>query len=154
MDKLKKMVRLLSIAALVTAIAAPAMAYPFKRTIPLTIYGDRGGQVIRYALQAKRMERDNRSMRFAGRCDSACTVYLSMPKRLTCVSQGAAFGFHLPYGSSPKGNAVAAQYMMRNYPGWVRNWIYANGGLTNQIKVMDYSHARRFLKPCANTISA
>ena len=154
MKKLKKLLRLLSIACVVSSIAAPAMAYPFGRTSPLTIYSDRGGQVIRYALQAKRMERDNRTIRFSGRCDSACTVYLALPKRLTCVSQGAAFGFHLPYGSNPKGNKVAAQYMMRNYPSWVRNWIYAQGGLTHQTKVMDYSYTSRFLKPCANAFSA
>ena len=116
-----------------------------------TIFSDGGGEVIRYALSAKRLHRRGHLVRFAGRCDSACTLYLSMPRRLTCISPGASFGFHRPYGASARNNAVAARYMMRSYPGWVRRWIRARGGLSSGIRTMPYAYARRHLRPCRST---
>lgn len=60
----------------------------------------------------------------------------------------ASFGFHLPYGTSKRTNAIAAKYMLEQYPGWVRNWIARNGGLTNNIKRMGYAYASQYMKMC------
>ncbi len=129
--------------------AAPASALPWGADVH-HVRNDRGGYVIDYALRMKRMERAGRLVRFAGRCDSACTLFLALPRTQTCVSQGAAFGFHLPYGSSRRGNRVAASYLMNSYPGWVRSWLASNGGLSSGMKVMPYSYARQHLPECAS----
>jgi hypothetical protein len=95
-----------------------------------------------------RLKEAGRSLRFAGRCDSACTLFLALPRAKTCVSPGASFGFHLPYGASRRGNQMAAQYLLSSYPGWVRSWIAEQGGLSGQIKTMSYAYASQFLPTC------
>ncbi|MGX9145476.1 hypothetical protein [Mesorhizobium sp. 128a] len=113
-----------------------------------TISGDRGGYVIDYAIRALKMRRSGTFVRFNGSCDSACTLYLSMPRSKVCITQNASFGFHLPYGVSARGNQVAANFMMKNYPGWVRGWIAKRGGLKSSIATMTYADASRFLPTC------
>ncbi|WP_245489593.1 MULTISPECIES: hypothetical protein [unclassified Mesorhizobium] len=113
-----------------------------------TISGDRGGYVIDYAIRVLKMRRSGGFVRFSGACDSACTLYLSMPKSKVCITQGASFGFHLPYGAGAQGNQVAANFMMKNYPGWVRGWIASRGGLKSSITTMTYADASRFLPTC------
>ncbi len=149
---MKKAVKILAVAALGIGISIPelAFAFPFSGFPGLTIRGDRGGQVIAYALRMKRLERSGGKVNFSGACDSACTLYLALPRHQTCVTPGASFGFHLPYGASREGNRIAANYLTRNYPGWVRSWIRAHGGLTHQIKTMDYSYARQYLPACGS----
>ena len=104
--------------------------------------------MIDYAIKAKKLESAGREVKFAGKCKSACTLLMSLPKNKTCVTKSASFGFHLPYGSSRENNLIAANYMMRKYPGWVRSWIRANGGLTSGIKRMSYSYASQYMKTC------
>jgi hypothetical protein len=113
-----------------------------------TISGDRGGYVIDYAIRVLKMRRGSGFVRFDGACDSACTLYLSMPKSRVCVTHNASFGFHLPYGAGSRGNQVAADFMMKNYPGWVRGWIAKRGGLKGYIATMTYADASRFLPTC------
>ena len=113
-----------------------------------TVSGDRGGYVIDYAIRALKMRRSGTFVRFNGSCDSACTLYLSMPKSKVCITQSASFGFHLPYGVGARGNQVAANFMMKNYPGWVRGWIAKRGGLKSSIATMTYADASRFLPTC------
>jgi len=139
-------------AAVVTAgllIAAPfsAQAQSYQNR-EITIRYDRGGQVLKYAARLEAASRQGASIRFAGRCQSACTLYLAMPRSKSCITPGASFSFHLPYGASARVNAIAANYMMRRYPDWVRNWIRQNGGLTNRLKRMDYAYASRFIGKC------
>ncbi|MDG4854831.1 MULTISPECIES: hypothetical protein [unclassified Mesorhizobium] len=113
-----------------------------------TISGDRGGYVIDYAIRMLKMRRSGGFVRFNGACDSACTLYLAMPKSKVCVTRNASFGFHLPYGAGVRGNQVAADFMMKNYPGWVRGWIAKRGGLKNSVTTMTYADASRFLPTC------
>ncbi|MFK0690500.1 hypothetical protein ACFX5Q_20180 [Mesorhizobium sp. IMUNJ 23033] len=113
-----------------------------------TISGDRGGYVIDYAIRVLKMRRSGGFVRFNGACDSACTLYLAMPKGKACVTQRASFGFHLPYGAGARGNQVAANFMMKNYPGWVRSWIAKRGGLKGSIATMTYADASRYLPTC------
>lgn len=113
-----------------------------------TIRGDRGGQIITYALRMKKMERAGNDVRFAGRCSSACTLFLALPRSRVCITPSASFGFHLPYGASAKGNRFARDYLVSKYPAWVRAWIARNGGLTNNMKTMDYAFAAKHLPAC------
>lgn len=114
-------------------------------TNTLTIRNDRGGVLYEYAIKAATAKLEKRKIVFAGRCDSACTLYLQVD---ACVTRRASFGFHLPYGAGPKGNAQAAAYMIRSYPRWVREWIRSVGGLTRSIKRMDYAYASRHIPTC------
>ena len=113
-----------------------------------TISGDRGGYVVEYAIRVLKTRRAGGFVRFDGACESACTLYLSMPKSRVCVTRNASFGFHLPYGAGARGNQIAADFMMRNYPGWVRGWIAKRGGLKGYIATMTYADASRFLPTC------
>ncbi|MEW9806752.1 hypothetical protein ABUE31_12240 [Mesorhizobium sp. ZMM04-5] len=137
---------LIAVPMLISAVAT-AQALPSHGS-PITIRNDRGGQVIHYALKMLRLKEAGRSVRFSGRCDSACTLYLALPRSKSCVTPSASFGFHLPYGASRRGNQVAAQYLLSSYPGWVRSWVASQGGLNGQIKTMSYGYASRFLPTC------
>jgi hypothetical protein len=151
MRYLKKAFLALAAFSMIAGSYVSAEAAPFRRAAPVVNIGyDRGGEIITYALKMKKLERSGSSVRFSGRCDSACTLYLALSDR-ACLTRGAAFGFHLPYGSSARGNRVAAEYLVRNYPGWVRSWIRANGGLTSGIKTMRYDYASKFIKPCEDS---
>ncbi len=132
----------------IVSLSSDALAFNFNKKDEITISNNRGGHLIKYALQAKKLARDQKKVRIAGRCDSACTMYLTMPRQLTCITPNAKFGFHLPYGSSAKNNVVAAKYMIRSYPGWVKQWIADNNGLSRDMKTMTYSYARQYVKTC------
>jgi hypothetical protein len=149
MGRLAQLFRTGAIAgAVLICFGASGFASPWQNGI-YTVRNDPGGYVIDYAIKLKQLEMSQHRVRFDGRCDSACTVFLSLPKSRICVTPGARFGFHLPYGSSPRGNQVAANYLLNSYPAWVRAWLNANGGLSHRLKVMRYEHASRFIEPCA-----
>jgi hypothetical protein len=128
-------------AALVLAlVSAPGMSHA------LDITNDAGGVLIRYALHAAKLRKSEEIVRIAGRCDSACTLYLSLKE--ICITPEASFGFHAPIAEDSEATRIARQYMMRNYPGWVRAWINARGGLNDDVKRMPYSVARQHLPEC------
>jgi len=114
----------------------------------ITIRYDRGGYVVRYAMKMMKLKASGTNVRFAGRCDSACTLYLALPRSQTCVAPGASFRFHAPSAASTHAVKVAQSYMMKSYPGWVRSWIRSRGGLSRTLITMDYSYARSFIKTC------
>ncbi len=117
------------------------------------ISNDRGGPVIKYALRVLKMKRAGTHVAITGRCASACTLHLSLPKNRMCISRGASFAFHLPYGASRNGNRTAASYLMRSYPQWVRRWIASQGGLSSRMMTMRFAHASRFIATC-NPVTA
>ena len=120
-------------------------AYADVQTV--SISANSGGGVVAYAMQAASYRRNNVRVQVTGRCDSACTLYLSLPRNRICVGQGAFFRFHAPSGTADV--SEAQRFMMRKYPGWVRQWIAARGGLSNRLITMDYAYARKFLPDCA-----
>lgn len=152
MKKISKLFKGASIAtAILLSASVGASAVPSFGSNVKTIRNDSGGYLIDYVLRVKKLERASGKVRFAGRCDSACTMFLTMRGSGSCIMPGASFGFHLPYGVSARGNQIAANYMMKSYPGWVRNWIYSNGGLSSGIKRMNFAYASRFIQPCETT---
>ena len=114
----------------------------------IAVRDDRGGRVINYTLQMMKFRDSGTKLEFAGRCDSACTVYLALPRNQTCVSPGAMFGFHAPFAATPEASQRAQNYLLENYPDWVKSWIVGRGGLTKNIMIMDYSYASKFLDKC------
>jgi hypothetical protein len=117
-------------------------------TAAVQISNDRGGEVIVYALRVLKLKRAGSFVAITGRCASACTLHLALPTSKMCVGRNVSFAFHLPYGSSERSNRVAASYLMRSYPNWVRRWIAAQGGLSSRMITMEYAYASRFLPTC------
>ncbi len=115
---------------------------------PQTIRQDNGGMLIKYALQTATLQESGQQVKFAGRCDSACTLYLSLPEEQTCVTTRATFGFHLPKAATAEASLSAQAYLMGRYPDWVKSWIEENGGLSPELMVMDYRYASKFITPC------
>ncbi len=116
----------------------------------IEISHDHGGSIVQYAQQMTRARQQGRQIAFGGQCASACTMYLSLPSSQTCIRPGATFGFHLAHGSNAGFNQWGTDFMVNRYPGWVRAWINAHGGLTNRVIWMDYAYASRFIRSCAS----
>ena len=114
----------------------------------ISIYANSGGSIGLFVLRAAKLRNSRTLVKFSGRCDSACTLFLGLPPRQMCISKGAVFRFHAPMHKSPRAASYAKKYMMRKYPGWVRSYIGANRGLTNRLITMDYKYARRFIRTC------
>ena len=130
--------------AQVTAPVKPANWIPGE-----IIIGDQhGGPVVDYALQMLRWREQGTLLRFTGRCDSACTLYLALPYQQTCVTAGASFRFHAPTAETQASARLALTYMMHNYPDWVNSWIEERGGLSGELITMDYEYARQFMRSC------
>lgn len=119
----------------------------------VSIGSDRGGVVLNYGLRMLRWRQNGTRVRFSGSCQSACTLYLGLASAQTCISPGASFSFHSPFGASSRGNRVAQNFMMRNYPGWVKSWIRSQGGLSGSMKTMGYGYASRFMKSCGSAVA-
>lgn len=120
----------------------------FGATHARTVRFDRGGGVAEYSLEVKKLAAEGTKVRIAGSCESACTLYLALPRDQLCIAAGASFHFHKPYGASDRGNRAAARHMTANYPYWVKDWLSRQGGLQTRMLVMDFSYARRHLRTC------
>lgn len=146
------------VAGYFSAVSAPFANTVFKRDIntrslksDLVIKNDSGGYIVTYAMAVERLARSDKRVRIAGRCDSACTMYLGLPRARLCVERGAYFRFHKPSAGSAQTVVAATRFLMRKYPSWVTEWISANGGLTGTLKTMDFQYASRYLPVCQNT---
>lgn len=114
----------------------------------IVIADEHGGSIVDYALQTLKWQEQGTPLRFTGRCDSACTLYLALPYQQTCVDAGASFRFHAPTAHTELSAKFALAYMMQNYPRWVRSWIEERGGLSDELITMDYEYARQFMRNC------
>jgi hypothetical protein len=128
---------------------APAEAQVSPDTRTMLVATGPGGNVIDFARRVSSARLGGHWVAFSGRCESACTLFLSLPATSTCITPGTSFTFHRPYGATEDFNSWAADFMLTNYPGWVRNWIASQGGLTDQPLRMDYAYAARFIPPCS-----
>jgi hypothetical protein len=112
------------------------------------VANDRGGYVVDYAARLDNFRAQGRKVAFAGQCASACTLLLALPNRQVCIHPGAYFGFHAPSGPNSAAAEAVGAYMVKKYPNWVRTWLADQGGLSAQLKIMDYSYARQFIGAC------
>jgi hypothetical protein len=123
-------------------------ALPLARKQVVTVGNERGGYVVDYAIRMMKLQQNNTPVRFTGRCDSACTLYLALPPDQTCIARGASFRFHAPRASRQRASRAARAYMLNTYPEWVTTWIDAKGGLSGRLMTMDYSYASQHLRRC------
>jgi len=101
------------LARAIAFLAAVSLALPASAE---TVRGNPGGQIVVFALHVAELRAAAEQVRFEGACDSACTLYLSLPADQLCITARASFGFHLPYGVGAQQNAVAANYLISQYP--------------------------------------
>lgn len=134
-------------AAIVASVLLAAVA-PAQASSTVFIRNNSGGMIAKYAMIAANYRNTGTQVNFVGRCDSACTLFLGLPASQTCVSRGAYFRFHSPFGVSARQQGMAQDYLLRKYPDWVRQWIGQRNGLTRQLKTMDYSYASKFMRTC------
>jgi hypothetical protein len=66
------------------------------RAETVVVRNDYGGNVLAYQARWKELAEAD-LVRIEGRCDSACTMFISLPN--VCIGRGALFGFH---GARPK----------------------------------------------------
>ena len=114
----------------------------------VTIANNSGGTIAAFAMDTADYRSSGTQVKFMGRCDSACTLFLSLPSNQTCVSRGASFRFHAPFGVSARAQQSAQAYLMGKYPRWVRAWIKSNNGLSRQLITMNYNYASQFMRSC------
>ena len=148
--------RLSAISAALILAAASFWATPAFAKIgkSVSISGNSGGRIVHYALRAAKYRSSNTLVRFAGRCDSACTLYLGLPSHQTCIAKGAFFRFHAPSARNPRAQRAAQNYLMRKYPGWVKSYISSRGGLGRQLVTMDYGYASQFIRSCPSRVAS
>jgi hypothetical protein len=114
----------------------------------VSISNNGGGYVVQFALKVAEYRDAGTLVKFSGRCDSSCTLFLSLPENQICLNPGAYFRFHAPSGPNARAIRVAQSFMMNKYPGWVRNWIHQQGGLSKRLIKMDSAYAGRFVASC------
>ncbi len=112
------------------------------------IAGDTGGNIVKYALQAAAYKSSRATLLVNGNCDSACTIYLSLPAHQICVTPSANFRFHAPMAANKRAALAAHNFVRGKYPKWVTTWIDSNGGLTAKLITMDFEYARKHLPVC------
>jgi hypothetical protein len=82
-------------------------------------------------------------VRVTGPCQSACTVLLRhIPRSRICMMPNAGFGFHL--AKLPQATAT----LWNGYPGDIKAWINAHGGLTREFIWMRAPDVYRYFKRC------
>ena len=130
------------------AVEAASAASIKAQRKSVSISNNSGGMIVRFALQLAEFRNDGTLVKFSGRCDSACTLLLSLPPEQTCIASGAYFRFHAPSARSSRSARLAQSYLMEKYPDWVMSWIEDNGGLSNVLVTMNYDYASQFIPSC------
>jgi hypothetical protein len=142
--------------ALIVALMAPltlsfAMAHEAAQPKSIDIHDENGGAIIDYAMRLAEYREGEVKVRITGRCDSACTLFLSLPTSQLCISENAYFRFHAPIDDENKIDPVATELMMRKYPEWVRTWIAEREGLDSRLLTMTSEQTLPHVPRCSVT---
>lgn len=139
-------IRLIAITVSVCLVSVmPALSFVPQN---LEIRADFGGEISLYGARVASARERNASVKFGGPCESACTLYLSLPADQLCITKDARFGFHAASGSSKAASETASAFLMAKYPRWVTAWIKRNGGLDAEMIYMDHSYAAKHIDYC------
>ena len=107
---------------------------------PVVVVDDAGGGIAERAVELQRLRASGRPVVIAGRCASACTLYLSLHR--TCITSRAVLMFHGP--SDPGLSPI----FLGLYPPGIRRWIAARGGLGARVLTMSATEAARHVPVC------
>jgi hypothetical protein len=134
--------RRIAISLITTIIWANGGIVPV-RAETIDVYDDHGGIVSEYNERWAELAARGVDVRIIGPCQSACTVLLAhIPRNRICVTQQAAFGFHLAK------HANSTAMLWAGYDEGIRSWINAHGGLTADFKWMRAPDIYRFFRKC------
>jgi len=98
--------------AVAVCVALPALA---ATSTPYS----RGGRTTDFAADVQKYRQSGELFRIMGRCQSACTMFLSLPN--ACVEPSARLLFHA--AKTPRGTSD----MINSYNGKLRAYLTANG---------------------------
>lgn len=114
----------LGAAVLINAVAIIAA----KADIRIT--SDPGGNLQTYQAAVESVRRSGEKVIIDGACNSACTLWLSLPASQICVTPRAVFGFHAATNSDTGlPNPSATDALWHSYPARVQIAIGKRGGL-------------------------
>ena len=159
-QSMRRAVAYVALLAVMVSISLIALTAVTRAEEPLSFYemllaplavsvtGDSGGNILQYVKRTEEYRAAQTQVSFAGRCDSACTLYLGLAPEQICIRHGAYFRFHAPIANSERVQQMAIAVLMERYPDWVKDWIFLQGGLTRRLMTMDYDYARHFVQPC------
>lgn len=120
------------------------------------ITDDRGGRIGTYVDMYQDLRTSGETVVIDGLCASACTIVLgAVAHDKICVTSGARLGFHAAWDFGANGHAVtnpaATQMLYSMYPGQVRKWINARGGLTPRMIYLRGKQLASMYRPCGKT---
>jgi hypothetical protein len=101
------------------------------------ISDDPGGQIGAYLDKYHALRASGDQVIIDGTCASACTMLLGViPRNRICVTPRAVLAFHSAWTPTSEGEQISSAgnyYLWSNYPGNIRKWIIAHGGLHSRI---------------------
>ncbi len=119
-------------------IATPAVAE--------VIGNDSGGRIGNYIVRYKHLHNSGQQVVVNGRCLSACTLVLALPRSQVCATTQAVLGFHAAWqpdlNGRPAPSPIGTRALWDLYPPQVRAYL---GKLT---RTMRFVKATRFVRKC------
>lgn len=122
-----------------TAASGAQAAQP--GTEPIVIHNNRGGNVVQMIARRQELEASGRPVRITGKCNSACTMLITLPN--ACLAPDATVGFHAPrLPGTEIIPPIVDQLMAMHYRGGIRDrW---NSEWRHSLKIQSIS-AREYV---------
>jgi hypothetical protein len=121
--------------AIAAMLLIPISLAPASASMRIT--EDLGGQIGNYLDKYHALRASGERVIIDGTCASACTMVLgTIPRNRICVTPRAVLAFHsawTPTSEGEQSSSAGNSYLWSSYPGSVRKWITAHGGLHSQI---------------------
>ena len=110
---------------------------------------DIGGNTDEYKRRVDALRRSGERVIIDGRCNSACTLHLTLPRQQFCVTGRAAFTFHaLADIQTGLPRLRETQDLFSAYPRPIQSWLNQNGGLTHVPVTLHGNAMFRMLPRC------
>jgi hypothetical protein len=113
-----------------------------------------GGSIDDFRAELASIEQSHERVRVEGKCYSACTVILSLPRSRICITERTEFGFHAAYNFVAGRKQTSAQGTMELiglYQRPIFDYIVAHGGLTPKLILLKGRELRRYFPLCKDS---
>jgi hypothetical protein len=99
----------------------------------MVIYHEPGGVIKEHVDRWQELARSGADVEILGPCYSACTLIMTyVPKERLCFGAFATLQFHLAWNrETGKPSLDATQWMLKQYPREIYDWIMERGGVAN-----------------------
>jgi hypothetical protein len=99
----------------------------------IVIYHEPGGVIKEHVDRWQELARSGTDVEILGPCYSACTLIVTyVPKERLCFGAFATLQFHLAWNrETGKPSLDSTQWMLRQYPPEIYDWIMERGGIAN-----------------------